>query len=122
MADADRAGNTRVVKVAIVSADGKNIDEPFGCATRFFIYGVGEKIELLEVREAKPGHDHAARIDLISDCEILLTSKIGCDVVYTLFFSGIYPLVLRGEIPRILERLRPRVSCFRLRSPYHKYL
>lgn len=108
------------MKVAIASSDGKRVDEPFGCARKFYIYEVGEKIALLEVRKVEIlEHDHEARIRLISDCDLLLAVKIGCTAVDALFFSKIYPLAIdREEIQKALERLRPRIASFRLREKF----
>lgn len=103
------------MKVAVASGNGKLIDQPFGCAEKFYVYEVGERIELREVREARE-HDHKARICLIQDCEVLIASKIGCSVIDALFFSGVYPLVIRGEVGKTLYKLRPRISVFRLRE------
>lgn len=76
------------MKVAVVSSDGKVVNQHFGKASRFYIFEVdGEKIQFLEVRETIPvcgsadeGHadDVLGRaISLISDCKVLLCSRIG---------------------------------------------
>jgi nitrogen fixation protein NifX len=76
------------MKVAIVSSDGKVINQHFGKASKFFIFEVDcGKIQFLEVRETTPlcgssdsGHadDLLSRIvSLISDCDALLCSRIG---------------------------------------------
>ena len=77
------------MRVAIVSTDGKVINQHFGKASRFFIFEVEDcgKIQFLEVRETIPlcgsaDYGHADEvlnriISLISDCEALLCSRIG---------------------------------------------
>jgi len=76
------------MKVAVVSSDGKVINQHFGKASRFYIFEVdGDKIQFLEVRETIPvcgsaedGHADEIlnrAISLISDCEVLLCSRIG---------------------------------------------
>ncbi len=76
------------MKVAIVSTDGKVINQHFGKASKFFIFEVDcGKIQFLEVRETIPlcgsaDYGHADEvlsriISLISDCEALLCSRIG---------------------------------------------
>jgi predicted Fe-Mo cluster-binding NifX family protein len=105
----------RMVKVAVASSDGKRIDEAFGCATKFYIYDVEEKIALLEIRRFEGlEHDHEGRINLIRDCAILVASKIGCSVD-VFFATGIYPLVSKVRVRQVLERLRPRIGFFKLR-------
>jgi Uncharacterized conserved protein len=77
------------MRVAIVSTDGKVINQHFGKASRFFIFDVDDcgKIQFLEVRETIPlcgsaDNGHADEvlnsiISLISDCKALLCSRIG---------------------------------------------
>jgi len=105
----------KMVKVAVASSDGKRVDEPFGCTRKFYIYDVGEEIALLEIRGVEGlEHDHEGRINIIQDCRILITSMIGCSVD-TFFAAGIYPLVSKVRVQRILERLKPRISFFKLK-------
>lgn len=104
------------MRIAVASSDGIQIDQPFGCAGKFYIYEVGEQIALREVREAKQEHDHEARISLIQDCEVLIASKIGCNVVDALFFAGIYSLIISGEVGKTLQKLRPKINVFSLRE------
>ena len=76
------------MKVAVVSSDGKVINQHFGKASRFYIFEVDSgKIQFLEVRETTPlcgsadyGNPEEVlgrTISLISDCEALLCSRIG---------------------------------------------
>ncbi|HIH75471.1 MAG TPA: dinitrogenase iron-molybdenum cofactor biosynthesis protein [Methanosarcina sp.] len=76
------------MKVAVVSTDGKVVNQHFGKASCFYIFEVdGDNIQFLGVRETIPvcgstdyGHadDILGRaISLISDCETLLCSRIG---------------------------------------------
>ncbi len=106
------------VRVAVASRDGKNINEPFGRARKFYIYEVGEKIALREVREVEQENDHESKINLVQDCEILIASRIGHNVVEALFFSDVYPLIISEEIHKTLEKLRPRIRAFRLRDTH----
>jgi predicted Fe-Mo cluster-binding NifX family protein len=75
------------MRVAVVSSDGKVINQHFGKASRFLIFDIEDKIKLLEERKNIPvcgtaddGHtDNAINrtISLIKDCDIVLCAKIG---------------------------------------------
>ena len=78
------------MRIAVVSSDGKVINQHFGKASRFLIFEVDcDKIRFIEVRETTPlcgsadyGHadDALSRtISLISDCEAVLCARIGSD-------------------------------------------
>lgn len=104
------------MRVAIASNDGKNINEPFGRARKFYIYDVDEKVALREVREAGFSIGHIERMSLVQDCDILIASRMGQETVDALFFSDIYPLVISDEIEKTLEKLRSRIRAFGLRQ------
>jgi predicted Fe-Mo cluster-binding NifX family protein len=91
------------MKVAVVSSDGKVINQHFGKASRFSIFEVdcGE-IRFLEVRETVPlfgsadcGHADDAlskTISLIADCEAVFCARIGSGVEKELRINGIKPV------------------------------
>ncbi len=91
------------LKVAVVSSDGKVINQHFGKASRFLIFEVNcGKIQFMEVRETKPlcgsaeyGHaDNALSrtISLIADCEAVLCARIGSGAEDELRKNGIKPI------------------------------
>ena len=91
------------MKVAVVSSDGKVINQHFGKASRFLIFEVDcGKIQFIEVRETAPlcgsaeyGHadDALSRaISLIADCEAVLCARIGSDAEEELIKNGIKPI------------------------------
>jgi len=106
------------MKVAIVSTDGKVINQHFGKAFRFFIFEIDDcgKIQFLEVRETLPlcgsadeGHadDVLSRtISLISDCEALLCSRIGSRPREELRKKGIKPV----EAPYFIDEALKSIS------------
>lgn len=108
------------MKVAIVSTDGKVINQHFGKASRFFIFDVDDcgKIQFLEVRETIPvcgsaDYGHADEvlsrtISLISDCEALLCSRIGSKPQEELRKKGIKPV----EAPYFIDEALENVSNF----------
>lgn len=91
------------MRVAVVSSDGKVINQHFGKASRFLIIEVDcGKIQFVEVRETKPlcgsaeyGHADGAMsrtISLISDCEAVLCARIGSCAEEELRKNGIKPI------------------------------
>ncbi len=91
------------MRVAVVSSDGKVINQHFGKASRFLIFEVDcGKIQFMEVRETTPlcgsgeyGHadDALSRtISLIADCEAVLCARIGGGAEEVLIENGIKPI------------------------------
>lgn len=76
-------------KVAVTSKQGRLVDLHFGHATEFLVYEIGEsEIKFIEVRSSEEHcketlkqdgeHSHLDLIiDVISDCDAVLTMKIG---------------------------------------------
>ena len=76
------------MKVAVVSSDGKVVNQHFGKASRFLIFEVNcNEIRFVEAREITPlcgSADYgntdvvlSRTISLITDCEALLCARIG---------------------------------------------
>lgn len=91
------------MRVAVVSSDGKVINQHFGKASRFLIFEVGDgKIKFIEERKNTPlcgsaedGHadDALSRtISLISDCQAVLCARIGGGAEEELRKKGIKPV------------------------------
>ncbi len=105
------------MRVAVVSSDGKVINQHFGKASRFLIFEVGDgKIQLIEVRENTPlcgsadnGHTDEAldrTISLISDCRAVLCARIGGGAEEELIKNGIRPL----EVPFLIHEALKRIE------------
>ncbi len=91
------------MKVAVVSSDGKVINQHFGNASRFLIFEVnGGEIQFIEVRETTPlcgSADYGNKDDvlcgiiyLIKDCEAVLCARIGRKPRDELRKNGINPI------------------------------
>jgi nitrogen fixation protein NifX len=75
------------MRVAVVSSDGKVINQHFGKAHRFLVFDIEDKIKFIEERKNMPvcgtaedGHTDESinnTIFLIKDCNIMLCAKIG---------------------------------------------
>ncbi len=71
------------MKIAVASSNGKKVNLHFADASHYLIFGVdGKKVNFLELREKpiKPIKDHSDRwmqsLDIISDCQVILCSKL----------------------------------------------
>ncbi|AAM06310.1 TPA: dinitrogenase iron-molybdenum cofactor biosynthesis protein [Methanosarcina acetivorans] len=100
----------KAMKVAVISTDGKVINQHFGKASRFYIFEIGEgKIQFLEVRECTPlcgsadyGNPEEVlnkTISVILDCEALLCARIGSKPQEELRKKGIEPI----EAPYLID-------------------
>lgn len=103
------------MKVAVVSSDGKVINQHFGKASRFLIFEVDDgEIRFIEERANKPvcgsaeyGHSDNAlsnTISLISDCKAVLCARIGGGAEQELRKSGISPVEAPYFIDEALEK------------------
>ncbi len=104
------------MRVAVVSSDGKVINQHFGKASSFLIFEVDcGNIRFIEVRETTPlcgsaecGHadDALSRtISLISDCEAMLCARIGCGAEEGLREKGIKPIEAPYFIQEVLKKI-----------------
>lgn len=105
------------MKVAVVSSDGKVINQHFGKASRFLIFEVNcDEIRFIEVRETIPlfgsadyGHADEALskiISLIADCEAVFCARIGSGVEKELRINGIKP----AEAPYFIHEALKNIS------------
>ncbi len=101
------------MRIAVVSSDGKMVNQHFGKATQFLILDVldvnDSAIEFVEVRKNLPacgtseysGHEDNAltrAVALIADCQAVLCSRIGTGARAELISQGIEPIEARDFI------------------------
>jgi len=105
------------MRVAVVSSDGKVINQHLGKASLFLIFKVDcGGIRFIEVRETIPlfssadyGHadDALSRtISLIADCEAVFCARIGSGVEKELRTNGIKPI----EAPYFIHEALKNIS------------
>ena len=105
------------MKVAVVSSDGKIINQHFGKSSHFYIFEVGGgKIQFMEVREPTPLCGSAdyrnpdevlnKTISLISDFKALLCSRIGSRPQEELRKKRIEPV----EAPYLIDEALNNIS------------
>lgn len=102
-------------RIAIASNDGVNVNEHFGRAAFFRIYDVNaDGHNFVEVRDAvaacqkqrvhsKTNFD--LTLDLLSDCEAILVSRIGEGAAAYIISKGIRVFEVSGNIDAVLDRL-----------------
>ena len=103
------------MRIAVTSSDGKNVNVHFGMARDFLIFDVdGGKIQQTETRSSLPwcGEDADAKFDddaiekaasVISDCEAVLTGKIGECAYDDLMDNGILPFESNDSIENAIK-------------------
>ncbi|MDY6880864.1 MAG: NifB/NifX family molybdenum-iron cluster-binding protein [Desulfatiglans sp.] len=102
-----------VPRIAVVSTDGKTVNDHFGRAERFLIYDLRDRLTFVEERltekySAKdPSHsfepdrfNHAAA--LLRDCSKIYVTRIGEIPAAKLKELGIEPIVYEGDIAGIV--------------------
>lgn len=105
------------MRVAVISSDGKVINQHFGKASRFLIFDINkDKIKFVEERKnipvcgtAEDGHSDDIlnnTISLIKDCEIVLCAKIGGMAEEKLRKSGIKPFEVPDFIGEALKNIQ----------------
>ncbi len=102
-------------RVAVASSDGREINEHFGWARHFLIYYLTEgKFKLGEVREIDSPHCGAVQHDgaaldeiaeSLSDCRLVLASRIGPGAAQLLRLKGIQSFEVADSIDQTLAKL-----------------
>ncbi len=132
--DGDAGGNAagKALKLAFATTDMKHVDQHFGSARAFAIYGVGtEHAKLLEAaqfdRVEQDGHEDklAAKIAMLKGCVAVYSQAVGSSAVRQLQAQDIQPVkvapgaviadligsvqdMLRADAPAWLAKARGR--------------
>ncbi|MBI5679880.1 MAG: nitrogen fixation protein [Methanobacterium sp.] len=93
------------MKIAVASNNGKNVNLHFGDASNVLIFEVnGNQVNFVELREKprKPIKDHSDRwiqsLELVSDCQVVLCSRIGLEPKEALQNKGIEAIGSQKEV------------------------
>jgi len=102
-------------RVAVASSDGKVVNTHFGKASSFLIFDQlqDESYDLVEYRQVKPlcsGNEHQENdlhklIDILSDCQGVLVSRIGGEADLALRCRGLEAYTITDYIPSALGAL-----------------
>lgn len=105
-----------IVKVAVASSDGIVINQHFGRADIFYIYELSDDrgVQFIEKRIGKPfchGGEHNEQdllgsVELLADCKKVLVLQIGKGAEEELLNCNIEPVIARGMIEEVLEKIR----------------
>jgi predicted Fe-Mo cluster-binding NifX family protein len=104
------------VKIAVASTDGKNIDQHFGKAEKFYILNADldtYKYVCEEERNVAPvcnggGHEDSAMsraVQNLSDCDYVIVSRIGERARYECEKNGLSVFEIPDEIERAVVKL-----------------
>ncbi len=105
------------MKIAITSSNGKTVDIHFGKADKFYVYEiigslpayVGERDTLNYCQGPEKHKFNQEKLDLIyeliKDCEILCTAKIGEKPASKLLEKGINIVESEGELHEIFQSI-----------------
>jgi predicted Fe-Mo cluster-binding NifX family protein len=101
-------------RVAVASSDGKVINQHFGRAGQFLVFDLEEKgPEFYELRKTVPlcgseaNHDNLLQhtVQSLSDCRVILVSRVGPGAEEALTQAGIQVLAIPGLIEPVLRKL-----------------
>ncbi len=89
-----------VVRVAVASNEGEQLDGHFGACLRYLVYELStDDIRLVEIRSALDADlaedRNAYRADLVADCHLLVVVSIGGPAAAKVVRAGVYPLKTR---------------------------
>jgi nitrogen fixation protein NifX len=115
-----------MVKVAVATSDGINIDEHFGQARQFRLYQVENdgSYQQLEVRSIANAPTDSARVysaettvEQLADVDVVLVSQIGPHAVAGLSNRGIKAFTVKGAVSRALTAYGKRHKLLDLEIP-----
>jgi nitrogen fixation protein NifX len=93
------------ILVGIVSSDGKNINEHFGRAEKFYIYEIdGNNIEFIEERDAKEySGNWEVHYEILKDCAYIFAGAAGIHPINFFAQKGIRVAAGEGNIEKALK-------------------
>ncbi len=111
----DDSEDDLVIRVAFASSDHKMVDQHFGTASRFAIYGVNPErsalMNVIEFTDIEPEHDEgklAIKIENLDGCIAVYSRACGASAVKQLINIGIQPVKVHegAEISELIEALQ----------------
>lgn len=116
-----------MLKIAVATSDGVNIDVHFGQAKSFHLFEVAEDgtyhlIEHRRLTSREPGdpiplHAVDATIEQLSDVDVVLSNRIGPGPTHSLEAEGIRTSALSGPVDKALTAYGKRHKLFGKRIP-----
>lgn len=115
----DDSGDSNLIKVAFATSDRTEVDQHFGSALSFVIYGVGPDVSrLLQVSEfndvAQDGNEDklAEKFELLDGCIAVYCRACGASAVRQLLARGIQPVKVSegAEISDMISGLQQELQ------------
>jgi nitrogen fixation protein NifX len=116
---ADVAAEENLLKVAFATSDGECVNQHFGSAQGFHVFGVsGSEATLLATKsfpkEKKDGNEDKLKPKLawLHGCDLVYCGSVGGSATKQLIMLGANPIVVKGgpEIEEIIEELQQELN------------
>ncbi|MGD9000389.1 MAG: NifB/NifX family molybdenum-iron cluster-binding protein [Granulosicoccaceae bacterium] len=116
---ADVAADESVLMVAFATSDGESVNQHFGSARGFHVFGVaGNAAPLLATKsfpkEKKDGNEDKLKPKLawLHGCDLVYCGSVGGSATKQLITLGAHPIVVKGgpEIEEIIEELQEELN------------
>ena len=111
--------NEQLLKVAFASSDGETVNQHFGSAQGFVVYGISDKEKVLIAskdfpKEKKDGNEDKLKPKLswLVGCDLVYCGSVGGSATKQLIALGAHPAVVKGgpEIEEIIEELQKELN------------
>ena len=116
---ADVAADENLLMVAFASSDGECVNQHFGSAQGFHVYGVnGGEATLMATKsfpkEKKDGNEDKLKPKLawLHGCDLVYVGSVGGSATKQLIMLGAHPIVVKGgpDIEEIIEELQGELN------------
>ena len=116
---ADVAADENLLMVAFASSDGECVNQHFGSAQGFHVYGVnGGEATLMATKsfpkEKKDGNEDKLKPKLawLNGCYLVYVGSVGGSATKQLIMLGAHPIVVKGgpDIEEIIEELQGELN------------
>lgn len=116
---ADVAADDNMLMVAFASSDGECVNQHFGSAQGFQVYGInGSEATLMAVKsfpkEKKDGNEDKLKPKLawLHGCDLVYVGSVGGSATKQLVMLGAHPIVVKGgpDIEEIIEELQQELN------------
>jgi nitrogen fixation protein NifX len=116
---ADVAADESLLKVAFATSDGECINQHFGSARGFHVYGItGDETTLMATKEfpkeKKDGNEDKLKPKLawLHGCDLVYCGSVGGSATKQLVTLGVHPVVVKGgpDIEEVIEELQGELN------------
>jgi nitrogen fixation protein NifX len=116
---ADVAADESLLRVAFATSDGECVNQHFGSAQGFHVFGVsGNQAQLMATKsfpkELKDGNEDKLKPKLawLHGCDLVYCGSVGGSATKQLIMLGAHPLVVKGgpDIEEIIEELQGELN------------